>query len=212
MKAITLITAALLVVFFAGCKKPSEQVATLPTEDPIEQTHDGNTFMTILSESMDTDGVNTKEDADRDYAKLMIVHHKSGIEMAKKIQEIGADTTVKHFASNIIAINTREIDQLDSFLTAHKNKVSASGKIFAPITDSIMVAMKIAADKVDMSGSFDYDFTRLMIVHHQTGIDLSTAAAKYVNAQYLRNFTYNNIAAQNRDIKAYNAWIFANKQ
>ena len=212
MKAITIITTAMLIVSIAACKKPSEQVATLPTEDQVEQTHDGNTFMTILSETMDIDGINTKEDADRDYAKLMIVHHKSGIEMAKKIQEIGADTAVKHFASSIIATNTREIDQLDSFLTAHKNKVSASGKIFAPITDSIMVAMKISADKVDMSGSFDYDFTRLMMVQQQTGLDLSTVAAKYVNSQFLRTFTYNNIAAQKRDMKAYNNWIMANKQ
>jgi uncharacterized protein (DUF305 family) len=75
-----------------------------------------------------------------------------------------------------------------------------------------MVAMKISADKVDMSGSFDYDFTRLMMVQQKTGLDLSTVAAKYVNSQFLRTFTYNNIAAQKRDMKAYNNWIMANKQ
>jgi hypothetical protein len=61
MKTITIITTAMLIVSIAACKKPNEQVATLPTEDQVEQTHNGNTFMTILSETMEIDGIIPKK-------------------------------------------------------------------------------------------------------------------------------------------------------
>lgn len=59
--------------------------------------------------------------ADVDFAKSMIAHHKGAIGMAKVELEFGKDAEMKALAETIIAAQQPEIDQMDAWLKKSGN-------------------------------------------------------------------------------------------
>lgn len=59
-------------------------------------------------------------DVDRDFAAMMIVHHKGAIEMANVLLERGKDAQLKKMAKKMIGDQTKEIKQLESHLAKQK--------------------------------------------------------------------------------------------
>jgi len=55
---------------------------------------------------------------DRDFARMMIVHHQGAITMSRQQLTRGADPGLRKMAREIIAAQEREITQLNAFLDA----------------------------------------------------------------------------------------------
>lgn len=56
---------------------------------------------------------------DRDFARMMVVHHQGAIDMARKQLAQGKDPGLNRMAGEIIAAQEREIGQLNAFLDAN---------------------------------------------------------------------------------------------
>ena len=59
-------------------------------------------------------------DVDKDFAMMMKMHHQQGIEMAKIEQAEGKSPEMKEMAQKIISAQTKEIAELDKWLSKHK--------------------------------------------------------------------------------------------
>jgi uncharacterized protein (DUF305 family) len=55
-------------------------------------------------------------DADVDFARGMIPHHRAAIDMAKTVQEHGKNPEIRKLAEDIVAAQEREIKQLEEWL------------------------------------------------------------------------------------------------
>jgi uncharacterized protein (DUF305 family) len=53
---------------------------------------------------------------DRDFARMMIVHHQGAIDMSRKQLARGTDPALRKMATEIIAAQQREIAELNAFL------------------------------------------------------------------------------------------------
>ncbi len=56
---------------------------------------------------------------DRDFARMMIVHHQGAIDMSRQQLARGSDPALRKMAGEIIAAQQREIAQLNAFLDAN---------------------------------------------------------------------------------------------
>ncbi len=55
-------------------------------------------------------------DQDRDFARMMIVHHQGAIDMARQQIARGRDPGLRRMANEIIAAQQREIAELNAYL------------------------------------------------------------------------------------------------
>lgn len=53
---------------------------------------------------------------DRDFARMMIVHHQGAIDMARQQVARGSDAEMRRLARDVIAAQQREIAELNAFL------------------------------------------------------------------------------------------------
>ena len=56
---------------------------------------------------------------DRDFARMMIIHHQGAIDMSRRQLARGTDPALRKMAGEIIAAQQREIAQLNTFLDAN---------------------------------------------------------------------------------------------
>ncbi|MFP5517290.1 MAG: DUF305 domain-containing protein [Alphaproteobacteria bacterium] len=55
-------------------------------------------------------------DADQDFARMMLSHHRGAVDMAKVLLQYGKDPELRAFAQKIVDDQTREIAQLQDWL------------------------------------------------------------------------------------------------
>ena len=54
-------------------------------------------------------------DADKDFVMMMMPHHQAAIEMAKVELQYGKDATLKKMATDIVAAQQKEIDEMKAW-------------------------------------------------------------------------------------------------
>jgi uncharacterized protein (DUF305 family) len=59
-------------------------------------------------------------DADRDFAVMMLEHHRGAVEMARIELQHGRDPILRVLAQKVVTAQEEEIRQLESWLAAHK--------------------------------------------------------------------------------------------
>jgi uncharacterized protein (DUF305 family) len=169
-KTVKIFICLLLASSIASCTKDED--GFIPTSNPTT-SHDSNKMIAQIHEMMQQmDTTDLTGNTDQYFAKMTIVHHNAAIDMANIVVSEGKDTTIRGIAQRMIIKQNQEISQLKSFLIAHP--------IAQPATLSFNNKVKIAMERmhrnVDLQyiiGNVDHDFATIMIVHHQSAIEMA---------------------------------------
>jgi uncharacterized protein (DUF305 family) len=152
-----------------GCKK-DEEVFT-PSANPT--SHDTNEMIAQIHKMMNQmDTMDLSGDPDHHFAKMMIMHHKGAVEMAAIVLSKGKDTTIMRMAKNITDKQNKEIEELNAFLKTHPVNQGESPAFNSKMKIS-MEKMHRSADLQYINGNTDHDFAIIMIVHHQSAIEMA---------------------------------------
>jgi uncharacterized protein (DUF305 family) len=136
---------------------------------------DHGSMPTANSSAATGQGFNT---ADVTFAQQMIPHHQQAVAMAELAQTRAADPELKALAAKIKAAQGPEIATMTGWLTAWGQPTAAPGGHNMPgmedpsmpgmMTDEEMKSLEAAT-----GGSFDRQFTRMMIAHHEGAVAMA---------------------------------------
>lgn len=153
-----------LALTLAACGGSSE--GTDPTVAP-----EGTTGTSQATATVDA----AQDDADTEFAQMMIVHHEGAIEMADVAATDAASEEVRELAENISAAQGPEIDKMSSWLEAWGEEPTAEGDMGG----MDMGGLDQEAAMAELSGvpgaDFDRRFRELMIEHHRGAVDMAEA-------------------------------------
>ncbi len=189
---------AFAVVLFASCKKSDDHHTTMGSNPLLKIMHDMH---------MQMDTMNMTMDPDHDFAKMMKVHHNGAVTMAVYELANGTDTMIKSMAQKMKDDQTREIAQLDSFMNAHMPMGMSMAMMDS--LDASMTRMSVQGDTQVLKNQSDHDFVHLMIVHHQSAVDMAKAAKMYAQTPFVKDMADMIIAAQTVEIAQMKAWLAA---
>ena len=107
---------------------------------------------------------------DRDFVRLMIPHHRQGVQMGELAAERGSNPDVKQMAEHMIEDQRDEIAELEQLL----GSVGLSPADLEP-EESKSAAMRAMLDHLaQMSGQmFDRSFVSMMMNHHLGAIQVA---------------------------------------
>jgi uncharacterized protein (DUF305 family) len=142
----------------------------------------------------------TADSVDAGFARDMARHHLQGVEMANLVAERSTDPEVRQLAFDISATQTNQAGRMQGWLTLWGVPQSGGdtmawmpgghGGHDATATGSLMPGMatedELAALR-DLRGTpFDVEFLRLMIRHHQGGLEMAEHAAEHADLTAVR--------------------------
>lgn len=138
------------------------------------------------------------------FMQEMIVHHQAAVDMAKLVPTHTKRPELNTLAANIIAAQTKEINQMTTWLDQwYKEK---------PVTDTMSVP-----GMMDMMGNmdtlkkakdadFDKQFNTMMIQHHQQGVNMANLIASRTQRPALTQLGQNIIKTQSAEIQEMKNW------
>lgn len=156
-------------------------------------------------------------DADADFARGMIPHHRAAIEMAEVLLEKSQDETLRLLARRIIFFQEQEIDILRRWLWARGEQDAPSSDTNSPAAREYKAAMdKMHHAMMDVryTGDMERDFVNGMIPHHQGAIDMAETLLTYGNAAKapeFRKMAWDIIRSQEQEIALMKRWLEAQK-
>lgn len=166
----------------------------------------------------DMKAVKMTGDFDLDFAKMMIPHHQSAVDMAEKYLPEAKDEKIKSMAQNIINAQKKEIEELRTLIANHKpaekKEEHAGGGHGADGHNELTEAMNTMMDKMkgmQMSGNADKDFVTMMIPHHQSAVDMAENEISHGKNVQLKQFAQKVIDDQSKEIKEFEEWLGSNK-
>jgi uncharacterized protein (DUF305 family) len=141
--------------------------------------------------------VPTADSVDAGFARDMSRHHLQGVEMANLALERSADDEVRRLAFDISSTQTNQAGRMEGWLSLWGLQ-SSGGDVMAWMgsdgghaghdtgemgTGVLMPGMatedELAALRELSGTAFDVEFLRLMIRHHQGGLDMAVHAAEH---------------------------------
>jgi uncharacterized protein (DUF305 family) len=129
----------------------------------------------------------------------MIEHHQGAIEMAEMALEQAEHEELRTLAQDIIAAQTTEIEQMQSWRSDWYPDLEATGGM-----DMAMGEMTMSEDE---SVPFDQRFIEAMISHHQGAIEMAEMALEQAEHEEIRTLAEAIIAAQNAEIEQMQGWL-----
>lgn len=116
-------------------------------------------------------------DADTQFAQMMIVHHEGAVEMAGLAAEKSSSPEVKDLADRIAGAQQPEIDLMTGWLSSWDEDLEAMNHEGMDMGGMDMDGMS-QEEAMDMLGGlsgaeFDEHFLHLMTAHHQGAIEMS---------------------------------------
>ena len=200
MRKITAIAAAAMLLF-AACKKNDSTTTYDNHSSPLMKAmHDMDDSMQAMVMT---------HDPDNDFANMMMMHHMGAINMANYELANGTDATIKAMAQKMKDAQTREIATLDSFMMAHSP--STMSMVMMDSLNASMERMSVKADAQTLKGQSDHDFVHLMIVHHQSAVEMATDEMMYGQVAFMKNMAAMMKADQTQEISDMQAWLNSGK-
>ena len=159
----------LLIAFLLfGCKKEQKRLEKYKEENEAA--------MTRMMSKME--GVAMTEDNDLDFARMMIEHHKGGIEMIDILMKYSNHSDIKAEAEMGRSMDVMSIEKLEQFINSHGAPVkSADNMDFMGEMNAIMTSMHHNM-MVGYSSDPDLDFAKMMKAHHQGAVDMANVEVK----------------------------------
>ena len=164
-----------------------------------------NTFilqMDTMMRNMDT--VKQTNVAETDFLKLMIPHHQGAIEMALYEVGHGRKKEMIQLAKSIIAEQQIEIKMMKQLLLSSYSTPPDEIKIAWDATMTTM--MKDMPETKDLKTT-DMAFAKVMMPHHQAGIDMAKVILKYGKDPAVKRMAENIISSQQIEIEQMNEYI-----
>ena len=156
-----------LAVTLAACGSADETTVPGTTESSTQSTDDG---------AVDA-GHN---DADTEFAQMMIVHHQGAIEMADLAVDKADSEDVRALAERISAAQGPEIDEMTSWLQAWGEEGPQDADMGGMDHGAMdMGGMDMGSAMTELEGlsgaEFDRAFLEMMTEHHRGAIEMSEA-------------------------------------
>ena len=129
----------------------------------------------------------------------MIEHHQGAIDMAEMALDESEHEELRTLAEDIIAAQTAEIEQLQSWRSEWYPDLDPTGGMQMGMGD-----MMIGDDE---SVPFDQRFIEAMISHHQGAIDMAAMAMEQAEHEEIRTLSEDVIAAQTAEIEQMQGWL-----
>lgn len=117
-------------------------------------------------------------DADTQFAQMMIVHHEGALEMAELAGQKAQDPAVQELAAGIASAQQPEIDTMTGWLEAwgEDTDPDMAGMDHAGMDMNGMAQADVMAHLEALEGSeFDASFLEHMIAHHEGAVTMSEA-------------------------------------
>ncbi len=150
-------------ILFGSCKKEEKRLQKYKDEN--------DAAMMKMMDNME--GVTMTEDNDLDFARMMIEHHKGGIEMIDILMKYSKHKEIREEAEMGREMDQMSIQKLEQFINAHGAPVkSADNMAFMNEMRAIMTTMHHNM-MVGYTTDPDLDFAKMMIAHHQGAIDMA---------------------------------------
>lgn len=134
---------------------------------------------------------------DRAFARAMIPHHKSAVEMAKIAQERGESQFVKDLADDIVRTQNEEIETLRAQAAELKDAGVEAGDLGM---DHEMMGMNDNPSRLEAVDPFDRAFVDMMIPHHEGAIAMAKVELEKGADPELKALAEDIVDAQEREI------------
>jgi uncharacterized protein (DUF305 family) len=185
--------ALFVVLLVSACTaaQPTESPSTesQPTDSAVESgEHEGHTM------PADSD-----VPFDATFIDGMIEHHQGAVEMAEQALENAEHEEVRMLAEEIIATQTPEIEQLQSWRAEWFPD-------FAP-TEGMVMDMGTMSVSADESIPYDQRFLEAMISHHEGAIEMAEMVLEMSEREEIRTLGETIIAAQSSEIEQMRGWL-----
>jgi uncharacterized protein (DUF305 family) len=149
------------------------------------------------------DAAPSADSVDAGFARDMSRHHLQGVEMANVALERSEDPEVRSLAFDISSIQTNQAGRMEGWLSLWGLRPSG-GEVMAWMSgdgghaghsmdmgDGVLMPGMATEEELaglrELSGTaFDVEFLRLMIRHHQGGLDMAVHAAEHADVAAVR--------------------------
>lgn len=125
-------------------------------------------------------------DADSDFAKLMITHHKGGIAMLDEVITSGTNQEIIDLAKQMKESQEGEIKELEKFVSdgtqVHpgiEQGMLSDNDFVKEMKSHLENAKDEMSRNMSLTGNIDKDFATLMSMHHDHGIDMINTELRY---------------------------------
>ena len=172
--SITPVLAIAALAAMAACSQASTDAAPAPADTSVSAEAPG--ARPAMANPFEGDDANMKakmmaavgSTADHTWAMKMVEHHRGAIAMARTVLGKTADADVRRMAQMTVDMQTKEIAELEAWLTAKGGHSAGDVNPFAEAERKMHDAMMAA-----MGSDANQTWVRKMLAHHQGGIEVS---------------------------------------
>jgi len=145
-------------------------------------------------------------DADVDFVKGMIPHHKGAIDMAKVELQFGKDPEILKLAEEIVKAQESEIATLNGWLAKNTASADEPDPASAKAYEAAMSTM-MSGVTMTYTGDADVDLVKSMIPHHQGAIDMAKVVLQYGKDPEIKTLAEGIVTAQESEIAFMKEWL-----
>jgi len=216
------LTLVLGLFLLQACTNKTKEDNTMDNKNDssAEQTFQKNeAMMKTMTDMMGKmKGMQMTGDFDLDFLNMMIAHHQGAIDMSHVELTSGRDATMKKMAENIIAAQKAEIAAMQAEVAkheagekkettkAHDHSGDHSHGEHNELMDA-MTTMETSMASMKMSGNTDKDFAMMMIMHHQSAIDMAKNELSHGSHLEVKEMAQKMIVDQNKEIGEFQNWL-----
>jgi uncharacterized protein (DUF305 family) len=140
---------------------------------------------------------------EQSFLQQMIQHHRSGIEMAKLVNDHTSRSELRQFAEKMISKQQEEIEKMSGWL---KSWYNASPKEVANQAADKEMKMHMSMLSGKKDSDFDKAFLEMMPKHHHAAVEMAEQAEKKAIHPELKEFAAKIAKDQQQEIKQMKNW------
>lgn len=189
----------------------STQNSTTNNNSQSEMNHNNMNHQNMNNDQMTHSQMKSSPNAantayDLQFIDTMIAHHQGAIEMAKMAETRGRHAELKTVAKNIIASQEKEIGEMKSWREKwFAGQMPAMNMEMAGMTDS-MKGMDMKKIESSSGNSFDLEFIKQMIPHHEGAVLMAKEALQKSQKAEIKTLANSIIKDQEAEIKQMRDW------